>query len=1283
MMVRRLYVEKKTGFDVEAQNLRAELAAVLELDELRAARVLNRYDVGGAPDEMFEAAVSGVLSEPNLDTVYRELPGLPEEAFVFGVEYLPGQYDQRADSAAQCMGMLHAEGDGSGLGDITVRYAKIIIIEGILTETQRLAIKNYCINPVDSREASLETPGTLRVNSPEPAPVARITRFRDMSSSELDELHATMGFAMSADDLQFIQAHYRAAEDREPTVTELRVIDTYWSDHCRHTTFLTELKEIEIENGDYARLIADAYKRYRAARANVYGDANDETHPVCLMDIATISAKILKRRGLLDDLDISDEINACSIKVKAKMRLHETGETREEDWLVMFKNETHNHPTEIEPFGGAATCIGGAIRDPLSGRVYVYQAMRVTGAGDPTVPLKDTMPGKLPQFQITRGAARGYSSYGNQVGLATGLVDEIYDEGYRAKRMEIGAVIGAAPATHVHRARPEPGDVILLVGGRTGRDGLGGATGSSKSHTEDSVATAGAEVQKGNPPPERAIQRLFRRAEAARLIKKCNDFGAGGVSVAIGELADSIDVNLDSIPKKYEGLDGTELAIAESQERMAVTLAPEDADAFVAYAAEENVEATVVATVTDTGRFRMMWRGDTVFDLPRDFLDTNGVRPERAVLVRDTKIPADADFLPQGFATGAEPLTNDVLLSILSNLGSASRRGLIENFDSTIGRGSVLMPLGGRNQLTPQHGMAAKLPVLGADTDTATLMAWGYDPRLSKISPYHGAMAAVLDSVAKIASLGGDISRIRLTFQEYFEKLGASPERWGKPFTALLGAFTAQLELGVAAIGGKDSMSGSFNDLDVPPTLVSFAVCVTDAQGIISAELKGAGHHLVLVPTPRDKNYVPDFGRFKSNARAIYGLARDGRVYSANTIGGEGSIAALANAAIGNEVGFRIQHMTGGELITPSPGSLLLELDADTDIESLFGAGNARIIGVTTESNAIEIRRLPGQAPTETIHIPLRSVKSRLAAPLEKVFPTDIRDEDKQPDNVPSIEYANRYEAAPAVKAAKPRVFIPVFPGTNCETDSREAFERAGAEVVMVNLRNMTPDALSDSIREMAAAIRRSNIIMLPGGFSGGDEPEGSAKFITAVFRNPIIAEQVSDLLDNRDGLALGVCNGFQALIKLGLVPYGKITPADSDAPTLTFNTIGRHVSRIVRTRVASVLSPWLARAEVGDVFLTPVSHGEGRFVAPRSVLADLRTGGQIATQYADADGRPTMDADFNVNGSLLAIEGITSPDGRVFGKMGHIERTGPYLYRNVPGNYDTRIIESGVAYFR
>jgi phosphoribosylformylglycinamidine synthase len=1104
-----------------------------------------------------------------------------------------------------------------------------------------------------------------------------------------------MGFAMSSDDLRYVQTHYQDTEKREPTVTELRVIDTYWSDHCRHTTFLTKLKEIEIEDGDYAKLIADAFDIYMSARADVYGDADDPAHPVCLMDMATIGAKALKKHGLLDDLDVSDEINACSIKVKAHIQpFTRQGMCQDdgfyEDWLVMFKNETHNHPTEIEPFGGAATCLGGAIRDPLSGRVYVYQAMRVTGAGDPTAPLKETLPGKLPQFQITRGAARGYSSYGNQVGLATGLVDEIYDEGYIAKRMEIGAVIGAAPASHVRRACPETDDVILLVGGRTGRDGLGGATGSSKSHTEESVASAGAEVQKGNPPPERAIQRLFRREEAARLIKKCNDFGAGGVSVAIGELADSIDVYLDKVPKKYEGLDGTELAIAESQERMAVVIAPGDAAAFIAYAAEENIEATVVATVTDTGRFRMVWRGDTVFDLPRDFLNTNGVRPERKVLVRSAKIPSGADFTPAGFAatggaatdadaSGGKPLTKDALLAILGGLGSASRRGLIENFDSTIGRGSVLMPLGGKNQLTPQHGMAAKLPVLGADTDTATLMTWGYDPRLSKISPYHGAMAAVLDSAAKIAALGGDVSRVRLTFQEYFEKLGKVPERWGKPFTALLGALTAQLELGVAAIGGKDSMSGTFNDLDVPPTLVSFAVCVTDARGVVSAELKGSGRQLVLVHTPHDANYLPDFARFKENARMVHELARAGRVHSANTIGNGGIFAALAKAAIGNDIGVRLENLSSVELVTPAYGSLLLELDTDIDIRAIFGSGNARVIGATTDTGRVEII----EANTENISIALTSVKSRLAAPLEKVFPTDIRDEDKDFGDVPVISYNERSNSAPAVKAARPRVCIPVFPGTNCETDSKEAFERAGAEVITVNLRNMTPDALSASIRETAAAIRQSHIIMLPGGFSAGDEPEGSAKFIAAVFRNPLIAEQVTDLLDNRDGLMLGICNGFQALVKLGLVPYGKITPMDAGAPTLTFNTIGRHVSRIIRTRVASVLSPWLANANTGDVFSTPVSHGEGRFVCSPSALADLKTGRQIATQYADMGGLPTMDIDFNVNGSVLAIEGITSPDGRVFGKMGHIERIGPYLYRNVPGNYDTRILEAGVSYFK
>jgi phosphoribosylformylglycinamidine synthase len=1295
-MIKRIYSEKKTGFDVEAQNLRAELANGLGLDKLTGLRILNRYDAEGATDEQFEAAVTSVFSEPNLDNVYRELPDFENPVFIFGVEYLPGQYDQRADSASQCMELLfRRENSGAinGANNVRVRYAKIIVVSGELSGAQKNSVKNYCINPVDSREADLDLPDSFAQNLPNPDSVKRVNGFRDMPSENLDELRARMGLAMSADDLRFVQLHYIETERREPSVTELRVIDTYWSDHCRHTTFLTKLSEIEIEDGAYARLISDAFDMYMAARADVYGNADDDAHPICLMDLATIGAKSLKKNGLLDDLDESDEINACSIRVKAKVRPYtKGGEPREEDWLVMFKNETHNHPTEIEPFGGAATCLGGAIRDPLSGRVYVYQAMRVTGSGDPTAPLNSTLPGKLSQYQITRGAARGYSSYGNQVGLATGLVDEIYDAGYIAKRMEIGAVIGAAPASHVKRIHPEPGDIILLVGGRTGRDGLGGATGSSKSHTEESVSTAGAEVQKGNPPPERAIQRLFRRREAARLIKKCNDFGAGGVSVAVGELADSIDVNLDNVPKKYDGLDGTELAIAESQERMAVLLAPADADEFISYATAENIEATIVAKITDTGRFRMTWRGDTIFDLSRKFLDTNGVRRENKVRVRDTDLNDVRGIMEvnSGVKSGAHSIakpteftgtqiTKESLLSILENLGQTSRRGLIENFDSTIGSGSILMPLGGKNQLTPQNGMAAKLPVLGADTETATLMSWGYDAQLSTASPYHGAMMAVLDSATKIAALGGDITRVHLTFQEYFERLGNNPERWGKPFAALLGALTTQLELGVAAIGGKDSMSGSFNNLDVPPTLVSFAVCIADARNIISAELKSAGHNIVFVHTPKDENYTPDFARFKSNMQTVHRLARENKIYSANVIGRGGSFAALAKAAIGNDVGVFIKNLPEGELTSPSPGSLLLELDKDLDIRDLFGAGYAEIIGETLGAENILIER----ADANPITIKLSDIKTHFARTLEKVFPTDIRDEDKDLSDVLALSYAERNGRAPAITTAKPRVFIPVFPGTNCETDSREAFERAGAEVLTVNLRNMTPSDLDDSIREMAAAIRKSQIIMLPGGFSGGDEPEGSAKFITAVFRNPFISEATDDLLDNRDGLMLGICNGFQALIKLGLIPYGKITPASAEAPTLTFNTIGRHVSRIIRTRVASVLSPWLAQANVGDVFLTPVSHGEGRFVAPDSVLADLRKNGQIATQYVDLNGNPTMDIDFNVNGSVLATEGITSPDGRVFGKMGHIERVGEHLYKNVPGNYDTQIIESGVNYFK
>ncbi|MDR1953682.1 MAG: phosphoribosylformylglycinamidine synthase [Clostridiales Family XIII bacterium] len=1290
-MVKRIYVEKKRGFDVEAQKLLREIRENLSIRGLKSLRIVNRYDVENISGEAFEVAKKNIFSEPNPDIVYDENENLFDAAFSFGVEYLPGQYDQRADSAAQCIKLV------SGDSDVIVRYSKWMIIDANLTDEEKKAIKKYCINPVDSREAPREKPAALGMELPEPHPVETVDGFRNMDERGLRKLIERMGFAMSYSDLKFVREHFHAVEHRDPTVTELRVIDTYWSDHCRHTTFLTSLNEITFEDGDFADMIREAFDAYLDTRRRVYG--SDTDRDVSLMDMATIGAKYLKKQGKLNDLDESEEINACSIRVKARVfedsfgkdgTDHEPDGVREEDWLVMFKNETHNHPTEIEPFGGAATCLGGAIRDPLSGRAYVYQAMRVTGSGDPRTSMKDTLPGKLSQYQITRGAAKGYSSYGNQVGLATGFVDEIYDEGYVAKRMEIGAVVGATPADHVRRERPASGDIILIVGGRTGRDGLGGATGSSKEHNEESILTAGAEVQKGNPPVERNIQRLFRRKEVTRLIKRCNDFGAGGVSVAIGELADSIDVNLDKIPKKYDGLDGTELAISESQERMAVVIEKGDLEAFARYACEENVEVTAVAKVTDSGRFRMTWRGDTVLDLSRQFLDTNGVNPQRAVHVKNRDIPvggALASEQPGGF------IAKDELLAAIDDLNACGKKGLIECFDSTIGRGSVLMPLGGATQMTPTLGMAAKLPVRQGDTDTITLMTYGFDAKLAKQSPYHAAIYAVLDSVTKIVGMGGDMTGIRLTFQEYFEKLGKVPTRWAKPFMAMLGALKAQLALELPAIGGKDSMSGTFSHLDVPPTLVSFAVAVSDAGSVLSPEFKQTGDTLILIHTDKDARGIPDFEQFKLNMKRINRLTREGKIRSAATIGRGGIFASIAKMALGNSIGAIIRMVRDEELIAPDYGSLIVEVDGNEDGSALLGGLDFRVIGETVDSGVIEVKPLGGAnaRPNEmgtydSTIVSLREIERRWQAPLERVFPTTAEvygeDETEMEELIIPAYTERKVTSAAGSSIARPRVFIPVFPGTNCEADTQAAFERAGAEARVVNLINMNENTLDESIRHMTEVIGESQIIALPGGFSGGDEPEGSAKFITAVFRNPFILEAVTELLEHRDGLILGICNGFQALIKLGLLPYGRITEPDEHAPTLTYNTIGRHVSSIVRTRVSSVLSPWLARAEVGDVFTTPVSHGEGRFVASDDVLESLIAGGQIATQYADLSGNPTMAAGHNPNGSRLAVEGITSPDGRVFGKMGHVERVGRYLYKNVPGNYDTGIFESGVAYF-
>jgi phosphoribosylformylglycinamidine synthase len=1139
----------------------------------------------------------------------------------------------------------------------------MVILEGVLEEEALKAVKRFVINPVDSREATLEKPKTLEMSLETPPAVARIHGFRELTDAALAVFHEREGFAMSLDDLLFVQKYFAETEQRDPSVTELKIIDTYWSDHCRHTTFHTRISDVQFGGGACAELVKKAFSDYLRVRREVYG-ADEAERDISLMDIAVIGTKYLKKKGMLPDLDESDEINACSIRVKADV------DGADEDWLVMFKNETHNHPTEIEPFGGAATCLGGAIRDPLSGRVYVFQAMRVTGSGDPRTEIRNTLAGKLPQLQITRGAAKGYSSYGNQIGLATGQVAEIYNEGYVAKRMEIGAVIGAAPADHVRRSAPEPGDVILLVGGRTGRDGCGGATGSSKEHTEDSLDSCGAEVQKGNPLVERNIQRLFRRTDAARMIKKCNDFGAGGIAVAIGELADSIDVNLDLVPRKYEGLDGTELAISESQERMAAVLSAEDAARFIALADEENLEATPVATVTDSGRFRIYWRDACISDLRRDFLNTDGVKQNATVYVDESAGPA------VGGDRNIRKITEH-----LEDLNCCSQKGLVECFDSTIGAGTVLMPLGGKWQMTPAMGMAAKLPVKG-ETSTVTLMSFGYDPSISQNSPYHGALYAVIDSVTKIVAMGGDRGGIRLTFQEYFEKLGKDPARWGKPFSALLGALRAQLELEIPAIGGKDSMSGSFMDMDVPPTLVSFAVNVNKAERVLSPEFKTPGSRLVYLYNDYDSARVLDFEQYRRNMDRVAKLAAEGKILSASTIGHGGMFIAVVKMALGNRVGAFLDFITEDDLHEANYGALLLEIERGEDIHELFRGTQYKMIGQTTQRQEITVEMIDsnGCPAGFAIGLTLDEIRRRWRNPLERVFPTETGE---RVAKIEKVTCKARTSFRPAHRNAKPSVLIPVFPGSNCEDDSGRAFARAGAAVAFHILRNLTPEALEESIRELAEKIKASQIVMIPGGFSGGDEPDGSAKFITAVFRNPAVKEATTELLERRDGLMLGICNGFQALVKLGLVPFGKILDSSEDSPTLTYNSIGRHMSCLVRTRVASVRSPWMSGVKTGDIHTLPVSHGEGRFIASDELIEMMIKKGQIATQYVDLDGIPTNDIRFNPNNSFMAIEGVTSPDGRVFGKMGHSERIRSHLYKNVPGNYDQKIFESGVAYFK
>lgn len=1251
--VKRIFVEKRKGFDVEAVNLLADLKQNLGIKNAEAVRIINRYDISGLDGESFEKAKNTILSETNADTVYDEKITIGDEFKVFAMEYLPGQYDQRADSAAQCVQLL-TQGERP-----QVVTAKVIAVSGNISDTDFKKIKDYLINPVESRLASFEKPESLDMKANVPDNVAVIKGFTVWNDEEMEKYYSSMGFAMTLSDLKFCRDYFRDEEHRDPTVTELRVIDTYWSDHCRHTTFLTRLEKIEIEKGALSEAIENALKEYYSARDEIYG--KDTKRDVSLMDMAIIGMKLLRKRGLIPDLDVSDEINACSIEVPV------TIDGKTEKWLVQFKNETHNHPTEIEPFGGAATCLGGAIRDPLSGRAYVYQAMRVTGSGDPTLPFEKTMKGKLPSRKITTGAAQGYSSYGNQIGLATGQVTELYDMGYAAKRLEIGAVIGASPKENVVRGVPSEGDIIVLLGGRTGRDGCGGATGSSKAHTLESIETCGAEVQKGNPPTERKIQRLFRNEKAAKMIKRCNDFGAGGVCVAIGELADGLDIDLDKVRKKYDGLDGTELAISESQERMAVVLDKSDVDAFIALAGEENLEAYPVAIVAKNPRLTMKWRGDVIVSLSREFLNTNGVTQ-----VATSYITApDADNCYRTSVPKAlEGLdTKTAFKKNLSRLECCSQRGLVERFDASIGAATVMMPFGGKTQLTPEDAMAAKLPLLKGETDDATAMSYGYIPGISRWSPFHGAAYAVAESLSKLAAIGADPLTSRLTFQEYFERLHEVPSRWGKPTAALLGALTAQINMGIPSIGGKDSMSGSFEDLDVPPTLVSFAVAMTKASKTISAEFKKSGSKVVYIPLPEDKaTGLPAWEELKKVYKAIYALANDGKILAASVVREGGAAATVARMSFGNKIGFEFKNeLTAKELFAPLSGSFVVELADDAEISDILYYD----LGTTVDAETITVN---GETLTIDELIEEWSFK------LEGVFPT----KSYCPANEQEIPlYTERNTSSPVIKTAKPKVFIPVFPGTNCEIDTARAFEKAGAEPKLLIVKNLTPAAIEETISEMVKLIDDAQMVMLPGGFSGGDEPDGSGKFIATTFRNPRVSEAVARLLNQRDGLMLGICNGFQALIKLGLVPYGEIRELKADDPTLTFNTIGRHISHMAYTRVTSTKSPWFSSVNAGDVFSVPISHGEGRFVVSDEMLQKLIANGQIATQYVDLNGKQADTIEFNPNGSVCAIEGITSPDGRVLGKMGHSERNGDNLYKNVPFEKDQKIFESGVKYFK
>ena len=1266
--VRRVYVEKKPAFAVQAKDLRHELRKYLGVSGLTGVRVLIRYDVENISDDVFEKACKTVFAEPPVDTLYKESFEMAENARVFSVEFLPGQFDQRADSAVQCVKFLNEEEEP------VIRSATTYVIEGEVSNEEFEAIKHHCINPVDSREIGMEKPETLVAKFEEPADVAILDGFQDMPEEELKKRYDSLNLAMTFKDFLHIQNYFKSEEHRDPSMTEIRVLDTYWSDHCRHTTFSTELKNVAFTDGYYREPIEGTYQKYLADRAEIFKGRDDKF--VCLMDLALMAMRKLKKEGKLDDQEESDEINACSIVVPVEI----DGKT--EEWLVNFKNETHNHPTEIEPFGGAATCLGGAIRDPLSGRTYVYQAMRVTGAADPTVSVKETLKGKLPQKKLVREAAHGYSSYGNQIGLATGYVKEIYHPDYVAKRMEIGAVMGAAPRKDVKRMTSDPGDIIILLGGRTGRDGIGGATGSSKVHTEASIEVCGAEVQKGNAPTERKIQRMFRRPEVSRLIKKCNDFGAGGVSVAIGELADGLNIYLDKVPKKYAGLDGTEIAISESQERMAVVVDPKDVEEFLKYANEENLEAVEVAVVTESPRLVLIWRDKEIVNISRAFLDTNGAHQE-------TDVKAEIPSQENKYFT--KPEVTDVKekwLSMLADLNCCSQKGLVEMFDSSIGAGSVLMPYGGKYQLTETQAMVAKLPVLEGKTDTVTMMSYGFDPYLSSWSPYHGAIYAVIESVSRIVAGGGDFSKIRFTFQEYFRRMTEDPARWSQPFLALLGAYDAQLGFGLPSIGGKDSMSGTFNEIDVPPTLVSFAVDVASDKTMITPELKKAGNKLVLLKIERDAYDLPDYEKIMDQYHKFFEDVKAGRIVSAYALDGNGLAAALSKMAFGNHKGVKIDAQVAKEdLFAADFGSIVAEVPADKVAELTI----AGVVVGEVEDDAV--------LSYGDVKVTMEEALTAWKGTLEKVFKTVSgaeKNDEPAPESIEAQQAADGgtidengcYHAGSVYvckhKVAKPRVFIPVFPGTNCEYDSTKAFERAGAEVDVKVFKNLTAEDIRDSVNIFAKAIDQAQIIMFPGGFSAGDEPDGSAKFFATAFQNAKMKEAVTRLLEERDGLALGICNGFQALIKLGLVPYGKITGQTPDSPTLTYNTIGRHISKMVYTKVVTNKSPWLAQAELGATYCSPASHGEGRFVASEEWIKKLYENGQIATRYVDADGNVQLnDEEWNVNGSYYAIEGITSPDGRVLGKMAHAERRGDSVAINIFGEQDMKIFESGVAYFK